>query len=93
MTCFSCWVVHLRKFFLLLFNNLKNVFILGCARSLLPHRSFSLVEVGEGCSLLVVSFSFRGLLLLQSTVLGCMDFSSCSGWAKYLQLPGSTAQA
>ena len=76
-----------------LFNNLKILFIFGCAGSLLLHRSFSLVEASEGCSLLEVSFSLRRLLLLQSTALGCMGFGSCSSWARYLQLAGSTAQA
>ena len=50
-----------------LFNNVKILFIFGCAGSLLLHRSFSLVEAREGCSLLEVRFSLRRLLLLQAT--------------------------
>ena len=33
------------------------------------------------------------LLLLQSVGSGCENFSSCSRWTQYLQLPGSRAQA
>ena len=48
--------------------------------------SFSLTAASSG-------FSLQSLLLLQSTALGCVGFSSCSIKAQQLWFPGSSAQA
>ena len=61
--------------------------------SLLLHRLFPyLSRVGATlvavCRLLVVVVSH-----CRAHSLGCMDFSSCGLWARWLQLPASGAQA
>ena len=67
---------------------LINLFISGCAGSLLLHRLSLVVVSGGYSSLQYAGFSLRWLLLLRSTGSRCTSFSSCGTWASVVVAHG-----